>query len=71
MSVLRYTPLLDKHILAQNRHFALLFAYTQKYNHVNVYQVFGVVAGDSLFIRSVYANIDTKYYFDTSDICFA
>ena len=26
--------------------------------------------GTFLFIRSVYANINTKYFFGTSDICF-
>ena len=54
----------------QSRHFALLFAYPQKHNHINAYQVFGAVAEECLFIRGVYANINTKYFFGTSNICF-
>ena len=52
------------------RQFALLIAYPQKHNQVNAYQGFGAVAGDFLFIRGVYANINTKYFIGTSDICF-
>ena len=34
------------------------------------YQVFGAVVGECLFIHGVYANINTKYFFGTLDICF-
>ena len=51
------------------RQFALLIAH-QKHNHVNAYQVFGVIAEEFLFIRGVYANINAKYFFGILDICF-
>ena len=55
----------------QNRHFDLLISCTQKHKQENAYQVFGTVAGEFLFIRSVYANIDTEYFCGTSNIFFA
>ena len=52
------------------RQISFLITYPQKHNNVSSYQVFDAVARESLFIRGVYANINTKYFFGTSDICF-
>ena len=62
-----YTVLLDKHILAQiGTHYIFLLhiLYT---HHVYAYQVFGAVVGE---IVVFYANINTKYFFGTSDFFF-
>ena len=62
-----YTILLDERILARLGNFHFLLHIHKKHNHINAYHVFGVVARKkSVF----YANINTKYFFGTPDICF-
>ena len=59
------TVLLDKCILAQNRHFFYILLHILNTKHEYAYQVFGVVARD---IVVSYANINTKCFFCTSNI---
>ena len=69
-SYLEYTILLDERMLTRLGLCTLYCTSTRKHNHVNAYQVFGAAVREFLFIHGVYANINTTYFFGTSDICF-
>ena len=67
---LEYTVLLDERILARlgNLHFLLHIFKTQSRKRLSSF--WRRCRGQFLFHRGVYANINTKYFFGTSGICF-
>ena len=67
---LEYTVLLDERTLARlgNLHFLLHIFKTQSRKHLLSFWL--RCRGEFLFHHGVYANINTKYFFGTSDICF-
>ena len=67
---LEYTILFDERTLARlgNLHF-LLHAHKNTITHMPI-NFLAPLSGNFLFIRGVYANINTKYLFGTLDIFF-
>ena len=67
---LEYIILLDERTLALlgNVHFLFHIFKTQSRKHLSSFLC--RCRGECLFYRGVYANINTKYFFITSDICF-
>ena len=45
--------------------------YTKTQSRRRLSSFLAPLPGNFLFIHSVYANINTKYFFGTSDICFS
>ena len=67
---LEYTILLDKRTLAQLGNLHLLLHIFKTQSHKRLSSFWRLCQGKFLFHRGVYGNINTKYFFGTSNICF-